>query len=476
MKNFLKDLFSAAEKQPSVSKEEVAAFLKTTPEALDTFEKAYHDITDDQVSDNLFEVNAKQAAAMHDSMPAISEETVENMINRIVEELKAETSVWSYDGKSVQEETLPAAVSVTPVTREEINALPAEIRPDLTGSFVRKTVDIPLYPELFRTLEELSKAKTKGKKEFLQNYFMQGLDTMDLDPIAYRMLDFNRNSMGYWLPLVVKDITADGFFKVPATKIVRVPFPVIQLTHCEYGQLSPTTLKIVDKLMYDVCKLDESKTYFIKTGTYSSKYDFRNAKVTGAKEVRELGEYLLYIHFAACQMANPTVKPHPFAGVSTTNEWVIRDFIEDEENNPTIYHGLPLHTEYRVFVDFDTKEILGIAPYWNPSVMKKHFDKAADTGNPDAMHDFVTYSVHEDTLMKRYEENKDTVLAHIQDFLNRNTSMSGQWSMDIMQNGDDFWFIDMADASHSALRDCVPAGKLHESEFSWAPKIEKDRD
>ena len=32
--------------------------------------------------------------------------------------------------------------------------------------------------------------------------------------------------------------------------------------------------------------------YFIKTGTYSSKYDFRNAVVKGAEEVRELGEYL----------------------------------------------------------------------------------------------------------------------------------------------------------------------------------------
>ena len=43
----------------------------------------------------------------------------------------------------------------------------------------------------------------------------------------------------------------------------------------------------------------EDKEYFIKTGTYSSKFDFRNARVSGPKEVRELGEYLLFIHFHA---------------------------------------------------------------------------------------------------------------------------------------------------------------------------------
>ena len=32
--------------------------------------------------------------------------------------------------------------------------------------------------------------------------------------------------------------------------------------------------------------------------------------------------------------------------------------------------------------------------------------------------------------------------------------------MDIMQNGNYFWFIDMATASESALKECIPKGKL----------------
>lgn len=57
-------------------------------------------------------------------------------------------------------------------------------------------------------------------------------------------------------------------------------------------------------------------------------------------------------------MASPLSQPSIY-GVSTTNEWVVREFIPDKEGNPCIYKGLPLHTEYRVFVDCDTDEVLG---------------------------------------------------------------------------------------------------------------------
>ena len=234
--------------------------------------------------------------------------------------------------------------------------------------------------------------------------------------------------------------------------------------------LTPTTLQIVDNWAMRAFGLDENKTYFIKTGTYSSKFDFRNAKVTGAKEVRELGEYLLFIHFQALQMASPLSKPIIY-GACTTTEWVVREYIEDKENNPCIYHGLPLHTEYRVFVDFDTDEILGINPYWDPEVMKTRFANGSDADTNDMKHDYIIYSAHEETLMRRYEENKEKVLEHIQNML-PDVSLEGQWSVDIMQNGDDFWIIDMATADTSALSGCVPAGKLKKSPEDWLPKLE----
>ena len=83
--------------------------------------------------------------------------------------------------------------------------------------------------------------------------------------------------------------------------------------------------------------------------------------------------------------------------------------------------------------------------------------------------------IDEDTLLQgakeKYEENKEKVLEHIQNML-PDVSLEGQWSVDIMQNGDDFWIIDMATADTSALSSCVPAGKLKKSPENWLPKLD----
>lgn len=143
----------------------------------------------------------------------------------------------------------------------------------------------------------------------------------------------------------------------------------------------------------------------------------------------------------------------------SNNEQVVREFIDDKENNPTIYNGLPLHTEYRVFVDFDDKEIIGINPYWDPDVMKKNFLGVGSSKNSVKQHDYIIYSTHEEKLMSRYEENKDLVMNEVRRLLDK-CNLTGQWSIDIMQNGDDFWLIDMARATESALVECVPKSKL----------------
>ena len=259
--------------------------------------------------------------------------------------------------------------------------------------------------------------------------------------------------------------------QVPDTKIVKVPLPLLQLTRCDYMSLTPTTIDIVNRWAYEAFELDENKTYFIKTGTYSSKYDFRNAKVTTPKEVRELGSYLLFIHFQALMMAS-TLASTCFYGVSTTNEWCIREYIEDKENNPCIYHGMPLHTEYRVFIDCDTDEVLGISPYWRSDIMKQRFSQGSDADTADMKHDYIIYQMHEEILMSRYNENKEIVVNKVKKIL-PDINLTGQWSLDIMQNGNDFWLIDMATADRSALNDCVPKGKLKAASENWIPNLQE---
>ena len=134
------------------------------------------------------------------------------------------------------------------------------------------------------------------------------------------------------------------------------------------------------------------------------------------------------------------------------------------------YKGLPLHTEYRVFVDFDTKKVIGVNPYWDPEVMKNRFSKAPDADSPHNKHDYIIYKAHEETLMGIYHENVDNVVKKLTEML-PDVNLTGQWSVDIMQNGDDFWIIDMGVAQDSALKECVPAKLLKPKEENWIPQL-----
>lgn len=458
----------------TITKEKAAQILKTNPEALTAFEQSYARLDDEEI-DNLFQVNSRQAKQFRENNLQASEiyneDDLNKLIEAIVEELKSETGVWKYDGNKVSATKLKCLPIERKISNNDLSQFPATVRPELTGTLIKKDIEEPSYLALAFYYQKMSNEKNSKKAKEYYDLFRQGLDILDFDPVMYKIVGMNKNSMGYWLPKVIDDITTDGFFKVPQTTIFKVPLPMLQLTRCDYMRLTQSTLDIVNKFVYDVCQLDENKTYFIKTGTYSSKFDFRNAKVYGKKEIREMGEYLLFIHFQANQMASPLSQPCIY-GVSTTNEWVVREFIDDVENNMTIYHGLPLRTEYRIFVDFDSKEILGINPYWDKEVMNKRFENPR---TQDDLHDYVTFTANVDRMMNRYNENKDKVLKYIQKFLNRNASMSGQWSMDIMQNGDDFWLIDMADAANSALSQCVPKEKLKFNKEEWIPLMEVDK-
>ena len=278
--------------------------------------------------------------------------------------------------------------------------------------------------------------------------FRSGLETLDLSPTLYKILDNSVEQMGYWLPKVA----GISSLKIPNTKIIKVPLSLLQLGRVfEYGQLTPTTFKIINEYCKKVFELDLNGTYFIKNGVFSSKFDFRNAKVTTPQEVSELGQYLFYIHQQACQMAS-LLNNKSIYGCGTTTEWVVREYIESPIKE-TIYMGLPLNTEYRIFVDFDTKTIISDNQYWNKEVMNKRFK---ENRNNHDIHDVITYNMASERLEKTYKENINKVRDMVQELLDNNIEMTGQWSIDIMQVENDFYLIDMALAENSFYYNSVP--------------------
>lgn len=463
MLNFIKEITKPKNKK-ILSNKEIADFLKVNPEYLEEFEKAYRIASLNSDDDNFFKKNSRQAFI--ESRANNINEYYDDMVEKVIKELLDISKVYEYKRENNLEyitEYLPAPNNL--ITKEEIMALPEHLRPELTGSMVKMDIGKGSSEQIVFML-----------KKYLENndikyyhMFRQGLDILDLDPITYQILSMNRNSIGNWLPALVEANKNKDFFKIPSTKILKVPMPVLQLTRLEYMDLTRTTKEIINRYIYKVFNLNDENDYFIKTGTYSSKFDFRNAKVTKGNEVHELGEYLLFIHYQALLMASP-LNGKSIYGVSTTNEWVVREWIEDKENNPTIYHGLPLHTEFRVFVDCDSKEVLSIENYWKPEVMEKRFSENRGDGIDDK-HDSVTFLLNKERLCKRYEDNKEKVVEEIKKIL-PDLNLKGQWSIDVMLNGDDFWLIDMAIAENSFYYDSIPIEKRIKSEENWIPKLE----
>lgn len=88
--------------------------------------------------------------------------------------------------------------------------------------------------------------------------------------------------------------------------------------------------------------------------------------------------------------------------------------------------------------------------------------------SPQERHDYVVYKMHEDILNQRYHESVQTVLAELKKVIPR-IELTGQWSVDVMRNGNDYYIIDMALAENSALNDCVPKNLLRAYPQQWLP-------
>ena len=444
----------------------IAELLKNNPEQIEVFQSVYEEYEKTDESKNLFQQNAAKTIETQPKFLEVSEE-LDKVVNSIVDELLSQSQVWDSEKEGVLK--LPQPVQHYQLSdAKELSKL-GDIQ--LTGYLCKVDVDASSSDTL---LETYRKYLETGNIQFY-HLFRQGLDILDLDYLAYEMLSYDPNSMSKWLPEIAKVAKEKGFFKIPKTKILRVPMTLLQSTRVfEYQSLSPVTIEIINRYIHKVFELDDTKDYFIKTGTFSSKFDFRNAKVTAGQEVKELGSYLWYIQHQASQMASPLNNVCMY-GVSSNNEWVVREFVDDVENNPTIYNGLPLHTEYRVFVDFDTNEIIGINPYWDADIMKENFLDVGSSAPSQKHHDYVIYTAHEDVLAKRYEDNKEKVLSEVKKLL-PDCKLQGQWSIDIMQNGNDFWLIDMARASESSLSHCVPKEKLKKAPLPFLKQLEEISD
>lgn len=141
------------------------------------------------------------------------------IIQRIVSELLEQAVVYNWDGKKDCIETF----NVLPddyqdVILDDLLEIPEAYRPDLTGTLYKKDIAEDTSSALLYEYKMYLESTNPKVKQQFYNMFWQGLDILDLDPLTYKIIDRNRNSMGYWLPALADAVKNQDFFKIPATK------------------------------------------------------------------------------------------------------------------------------------------------------------------------------------------------------------------------------------------------------------------
>lgn len=269
-----------------------------------------------------------------------------------------------------------------------------------------------------------------------------------------------------WFPSLKKSIdSTETSFLYPESKYATLPIEWTDwLSNDKY---TPEKIDDFTDYLIDLLDLVEGKTYFLKTGVFSNKFDFKTTKVTN---IHTIGKQYLDMFYASMLL-----------GADSTNEIVIREYIETVEELKTIYSGMPLRTEYRVFVDLKGKdsEIIGVVNYWHPLEMRKmrtnlsnlwdmdekdlkevlkEFKRVHNSDNRKSLEtemDIVNYLLAEKKMTKTFNEHKDYVSENILKIAKNMATdkIYGEWSIDVMQNGQEFYVIDAARKHRSALNE-----------------------
>lgn len=242
----------------------------------------------------------------------------------------------------------------------------------------------------------------------------------------------NYNNFSYWYP----KINGCGI-KTAKSKYYIFSFNEANL-FCEFiDNKIGAKEKIISMLSKKLKEwnIDPNTYYSLKNGCFSDK--FSNCNVLGKDIIKR---FLIIQYLSFC---------YETGGFT---ELIIREFIPSKYSKQTIYNGLPLRPEFRVFVDFDNNKILYTVNYWDydycyPNLSKE--DKAVFNSERKKLEFlFNKYKA----LVEKLVQNKLLVYNSKQ-----KNKLTGLWSIDFMLEGEEIYLIDMALANQSAYWDCKKA-------------------
>lgn len=245
----------------------------------------------------------------------------------------------------------------------------------------------------------------------------------------------NPNAFPYWF-----EALSEVGFKQPKTVYKMMSYEEFnKYSNFFCGEGTDLTNELENEIMLPLLsKLNVQKNvnmYFIKNGCYSNKFDFK----TCLTNINELTDNFVNIQYNSLMRET---EGYPFI--------VIREYIEPKMWFGEIYNGMPMRVEFRVFYDFETKDVMGVMNYWNYDYCKGHLTQKDDE----------IFKKASEKINAIFDLNKDYVSNYVKEKLKNVRHMRGQWSLDFMLNNsdieNDLYFIDAAIAQQSAYYEELP--------------------
>lgn len=283
-------------------------------------------------------------------------------------------------------------------------------------------------PAVHRRMNRMEKSNVKG---ILHNVRCEidvpaGIEEMLAEEMEKNAK--NKNNLSYWF-----DKIKDCGFKVPETHIIPIDLELFKwLTSDKYSK--DNVEKFGNFIVAELNKVnfDTNRTLFVKTGLYSDKFTFKHCKVD---DIINIGKNMLDVYYNGM-----------IVGAHATNEFVVREYIASANPRKTIYDGMPLNTEFRVFYDFDSKEVLAIFNYWDRSDVQDSLKRHARSEH--GVQELSNFMETIDEIEAEFKAGKAEVSRLVGERMS-NVDLEGKWSIDIMLVDGEYYLIDMALAKNS---------------------------
>jgi hypothetical protein len=241
----------------------------------------------------------------------------------------------------------------------------------------------------------------------------------------------NPNNFSKWYNRFV------GVLPTPFTVIVAAPEELLPHLVCENCE---TDIPVVEEWVETEVMPEIKRAFggipdklFMKNGCFSNKFDFAKSCLLEQVGTKTIAKHIFNIEEAALCF-----------DTCGDLEFVFREWIEPVPGTPCIYNGMPFRPEMRVFYDFDRKKVLYDKFYWDWEYCYPHM-----VGTEDEQEYSEAYPVVFDEYLARRTE----ILNELEKRLVHVEGMHGEWSIDILVNGDKWWMIDAANAWESAYWD-----------------------